>query len=224
MIILELFSGTESISNAFRARGHECYTLDFDKQFNPTYCMDIADFDPYRFIKEHGYPDVIWASPDCTVFSVAAICHNWKKEGEKYTPLRPETKKGMDNIYKILEIISACRPKYWFMENPRGMLRKIFPSLHDNFTIHSRHHHPYEMKTVTYCTYGDSRMKPTDIWSNAYRIWTPRKACHNGNPDCHHERAPRGSKCGTQGIKGAKDRGRIPYELCQEIVEACENG
>lgn len=35
-----------------------------------------------------------------------------------------------------------------------------------------------------------------------------------------HEAAPRGSRTGTQGIKGAKDRGRIPEALFEEIFEA----
>ena len=73
--------------------------------------------------------------------------------------------------------------------------------------------------TVTYCQYGDTRMKPTDIWNNCFN-WRPKPACKNGDP-CH-ERAPRGSRTGTQGIKGYKNRSRIPRELCLEIIKACE--
>jgi hypothetical protein len=43
--------------------------------------------------------------------------------------------------------------------------------------------------------------------------------CKNGNPDCHHERAPRGSRTGTQGLKNAYERGILPTELCQDIVK-----
>ncbi len=73
--------------------------------------------------------------------------------------------------------------------------------------------------TVTYCQYGDKRMKPTDIWTNHPdpQFKPPR---HNGDP-CH-ESAPRGAKTGTQGIKGSKDRARIPYDLCRHIVKICE--
>jgi hypothetical protein len=39
--------------------------------------------------------------------------------------------------------------------------------------------------------------------------------CKNG--DRCHEPAPRGAKAGTQGIYGAKDRGRIPPRLFEEI-------
>jgi len=61
-------------------------------------------------------------------------------------------------------------------------------------------------------------MKPTDIWTNA-DWWTPRPMCRNGAP-CHIA-APRGSKTGTQGIKGYKDRSRIPSELFEEIFNQC---
>lgn len=51
------------------------------------------------------------------------------------------------------------------------------------------------------------RMKPTDLWTNNFN-WIPRSMCKNGDP-CH-EKAPRGSKTGTQGIDGARDRSIIP--------------
>ena len=78
--------------------------------------------------------------------------------------------------------------------------------------------------TVTYCSYGDMRMKPTDIWSNnIYSLfkqdgWYPRDKCHNENPHCSHERAPRGSSTGTQGLCDAYHRSKIPDELCMEIL------
>ena len=68
--------------------------------------------------------------------------------------------------------------------------------------------------TVTYCQYGEDRMKPTDIWSNA-TWWNPRKPCKNGMP-CHTA-APRGSRTGTQGIEDSRDRARIPLELFHEL-------
>lgn len=63
-------------------------------------------------------------------------------------------------------------------------------------------------------------MKPTHIFTN---YPDPQfKYCKNGDP-CH-EAAPRGSRTGTQGINGAKDRSRIPDKLCDYIVELCEEG
>jgi hypothetical protein len=70
--------------------------------------------------------------------------------------------------------------------------------------------------TVTYCQYGDNRQKPTDIWTN-YLEWKPKPPCKRGQP-CHVS-APRGSRTGTQGIKGARDRGRIPPNLFKELFK-----
>jgi hypothetical protein len=46
--------------------------------------------------------------------------------------------------------------------------------------------------------------------------------CFNGNTNCHHQPAPRGSKTGTQGKKGNLERSIIPQELCKHIVDICE--
>jgi hypothetical protein len=34
-----------------------------------------------------------------------------------------------------------------------------------------------------------------------------------------HVAAPRGAKTGTQGIKGAKNRSQVPYELGEELLD-----
>lgn len=73
--------------------------------------------------------------------------------------------------------------------------------------------------TVTYCQYGDNRMKPTDIWTN-HPNPKFKPMCKNGAP-CH-ESAPRGSKTGTQGLKCKIDRSRIPKELCDHIASISE--
>ena len=95
----------------------------------------------------------------------------------------------------------------FFIENPRGMLRKM-PFMQE-----------FKRHTIWYCQYGDDRAKPTDVWTNS-ETWKPRKECKNGNQNCHHQRAPRGSKTGTQGKKGSYDRSIIPSELCKEIMES----
>lgn len=76
---------------------------------------------------------------------------------------------------------------------------------------------PHVRHTVTYCQYGDTRMKPTDIWTNN-KSWTPKPACKNGSP-CHVA-APRGSRTGTQGLKGNYERSVIPKPLCEEVIES----
>lgn len=197
MKLLELFSGTESISKVFRSKGWDCFTVEHNKIFNPSWCGDILNFNT-----KEKY-DVIWASPPCTCFSVASIGSSWVGN---YHPKQVATALGMAYVLKTLEIIKAVKPKYWFIENPRGVLRKM--GFMQELPI--RH-------TVTYCQYGDTRMKPTDIWTNCEE-WKPRPMCKNG--DKCHEPAPRGSRTGTQGLKGNMQRSIIPQELCEEIFNA----
>lgn len=60
MKVLELFCGTKSISNAFAEAGHETYTVDWEKQFNPTLVADIGTLTVPDIIKLcGGSPDVI---------------------------------------------------------------------------------------------------------------------------------------------------------------------
>ncbi len=210
MKILELFAGTRAISQAFAARGHETYSVDWDRKLGGmSLYADIGTLTPRRILDEFGRPDVIWASPDCTTYSVAALGHH--RDG--ITP-KTEYAATCDRINAhVVDLILALWPRYWFVENPRAMMRRM-PFI--KRLCEEGHGTRY---TVTYCHYGERRMKPTDIWTNHPdpQFLPP---CKNGDP-CH-EKAPRGSKTGTQGIKGAKERGRIPALLCEHIVDICE--
>jgi hypothetical protein len=210
MKVLELFAGTRSIGRAFEVRGHEVYSVEWDKSFaDIDLYADIGKLTAEEILRDFGRPDVIWASPDCATYSVAALGHH--RDG--ITP-KTEYARFCDAVNAhVVDLILALRPRYWFVENPRAMMRKmpfIDRLLRDG---HGARH------TVTYCKYGEKRMKPTDIFTNHPN---PRfiPPCKNGNP-CH-ERAPRGSRTGTQGIDGSKDRARIPAALCNHIVEICE--
>ena len=199
MKTLELFCGTKSFSKVAKEYGYETLTLDFDNTFNPDIAKNIMDF----YIQDlNGYrPDIIWASPPCQKFSVASLGRNWNKED--MTPKNDDTKKAMQIVLKTVEIIKDLKPKYFYIENPRAMLRKIGLI-------------PYDYSTVTYCQYGFHYMKPTDIWSNNEEWLKVAKSCKNGMP-CH-ESAPRGSTSGTQGLKNPTERGKIPPDLIKEIL------
>lgn len=208
MKILELFSGTECISEAFRRRGHEAFTIDKDSRFNSSWHIDIANVTAEDILQRFGKPDVIWAAFDCTTFSVAAIYHH-RRQNPLTKSLDPITDyaRYCDMVDQhVLKLIEELDPKLWFIENPRGALRKM------------EWMQPYNRYTTTYCQYGDKRMKPTDFWSNIDPELKP--PCRNGDP-CH-EAAPRGSKSGTQALKGSKERSQYPDALCEHIVDICE--
>lgn len=209
MKVLELFCGTKSISKAFAARGHEVYTVDWEKDFEPTLCADIGTLTKDKIIEMcGGIPDVIWASPDCTTYSVMAISLHRHKEPNGNLRAVTDYAKQCDSINThVVNLIKEIAPRYWFIENPRGGMRKM-----DFMQGLPRY-------TVTYCHYGETRMKPTDIWTNHPNPQF-KPPCKNGDP-CH-EPAPRGSRTGTQKLNGARERSRIPEQLCNHIVDICE--
>ena len=43
--VLDLFSGTGSITTAFRRAGHEVDSLDLDPRFAPTFCTNVLAWD-----------------------------------------------------------------------------------------------------------------------------------------------------------------------------------
>lgn len=212
MKVLELFRGTGNLSNYFRKRGHSTFTVDWDITIEGIdLYADIGNLTAQDIIERFGHPDVIWASPDCTTYSVARI--------GKHRRLNPITKnldpiseyaKFCDEVNQhVLALIEELHPTYWFIENPRGGLRKM------------KYMEGLPRYTVTYCKYGETRMKPTDIWTNHPdpKFIPP---CKNGDP-CH-ERSPRGSRTGTKSIRTALGRAKIPEKLCEHIVDICEEG
>ena len=206
MKVLELFAGSRSIGKVADSLGYEVFSSDLNNFENIDYIIDILDFDinkvPFK-------PDLIWASPPCTSYSIAAISHHRPHN----KPLSDFAVKSDLIVKRTLEIIKELNPEFWYIENPRGMLRK------QSFMK------GIPRTTIWYCTYGDTRAKPTDIWTNNLRSifnpdgWNPKPECHNGNKNCHHEAAPRGSKTGTQGVKGNYNRSIIPKLLCEEILK-----
>ena len=181
MKVLELFAGTRSIGKAFEARGHEVYSVEWDKDFeNIDLYQDISTLTADQVIELcGGRPDVIWASPDCTTYSIAAISHHRQKEESGNLKPVSEYAKFCDQTNKhVLDLIRELQPRYFFIENPRGGLRKM------DFM------QGIPKYTVTYCQYGDTRMKPTDIFTN-YKNPNFKPPCHNR--DSCHDRAPRSS-------------------------------
>ena len=210
MMVLELFSGTRSIGRAFEAHGHDVRSVDYCRDFAADSHADIGCFGVSDALELcGGRPDVIWASPDCTTYSVAALGRHRRKDAATGW-LMPVTEyaKVCDAVNQhLIRLIEALRPQLWFIENPRGGLRKM-PWMQG-----------LPRYTVTYCQYGYRYMKPTDIWTNCQEPGF-KPPCHYGDP-CH-EPAPRGAKTGMQATLSKRDRARIPDGLCEHIVDICE--
>ena len=215
MKILELFAGSRSFGKVAESKGFEVFSVDWTAYEDIDLQIDIEKLkaSDVPFI-----PDVVWASPDCATYSIVAAGKH------RFPDTKPKTEyaEKCDSVnMNVLKLI-----KYWqkenknllyFIENPRGILRKM------SFMQH------LERFSVWYCKYGDSRAKPTDIWTNSLK-WIPRPMCRNYkynkqtgeiiDKHCHHKSARRGARTGTQGQKNSYQRSIIPEQLCQEILDS----
>lgn len=204
MLVFDFFSGTGSSTRAFEDAGDTVIKFELDPYFQSEENVDMFDVDSKTLLEKYGRPDFIWASPPCTAFSVASIGHHWNMDRTPKTELAVTSQRLVAHTRRLIENLE---PRLGFViENPRGMLRKL-PVLED-----------LPRKTVTYCQYGDFRMKPTDLWTNL--DWEPRAMCKNG--DSCHTASPRGSRSSTQGGRSsnkieARARSIVPHELGLEI-------
>lgn len=201
MKILELFSGNGDISKAFKLRGHEVYRIDWSEKVEAELHADVSNLSPSDIIKLCGdVPDVIWASPDCTTYSIATHRHRTLQEG-----LKPKTEYAAQCdvtnrlMWQLLDAMVTLGTKYYFVENPRGRMR------HMDFVKNRTRY------GITYCSYGRPSMKPTDIWTNHP---DPQfiKMCTTKNPPHRH------IDWGSEVKRDYLSRGEMPVELCNHIA------
>lgn len=213
MNVLELFAGSRSIGTNAEKLGCNVFSVDWEKYEGIDLAIDIEFLLPEQipFI-----PDYIHASPDCTTYTIAAISTH-RNGTEPKSDYAKKCDRVNTAMLRLINHFMRLNPALVFtIENPRGMMRKM-PFMQG-----------IPRATVWYCTYGDDRAKPTDIWTNNLRSlfnhygWQPRPECFNGNTNCHHQSAPRGSKTGTQGRKGSYERSKIPDELCIDLIQGAQ--
>ncbi len=217
MKTVELFSGSGSFSRYAKKIGWETYQID-NQEFETTdWVTDLLTTTPEEIIDRiGGKPDIIWASPPCKWFSLNTAHMYWDMNLQpKVNDLqnwfipnsKPPAVQGIQLVKRTERLIRGLDAKYWFVENPVGMLRKL----------------PYMKwapvhQTIDYCQYGDTRKKPTDIWSNVK--WPARRRCRPNI--CNHERT-NGNLGGTRGLANSYERAKIPeglfWELCNWILD-----
>lgn len=217
MKVLDLFSGLGGWSQAFKDRGHEVVTVDNEARFNPTVCNDIMKVHAKPLEMMYGHFDVILASPPCNCFSVMSISRHWNINK---TPKDQATIDSIELVGHTIELILGLHPRFWILENPRGMMRNVLgmPSVTTYFGSWLDKETLDLMKSKS----GEKHfhknyfvLKPTDLWGVL-----PKSV--DWSKPTKWVKASRGARTGTQGVKRAELRALIPYGLSLVVCIACE--
>lgn len=215
--LLELFCGTKSVGNIFKEDGYEVVSLDYNKKFNATHTDDILtwnykQYPPYYF-------DVIWASPDCTTWSIATG-GKYRTKASIYglnNKFQEKATIGNKMILKVIEILNYFQPNYWFIENPKGLLQH-FPPLKEFIEDIGAN-----MNLVYYANYNNWGFpKPTNIWSNL-PLWE-NETCPEMSKDSYimklHNYKGKEKRIYIAYDKGnAEQRSKIPPDLIKRLKQ-----
>jgi hypothetical protein len=210
--LLELFAGKRSIGKAAeKLGGFNVFSVDW-KPFRGVNL--IKDIENLNAADVPFVPDMVWASTDCTTYTVLALSTHRNGVLPK-TQYAAKCDRTNIHLLSLLQHWKEINPELvYFIENPRGKLRSM-PFMQG-----------IDRKTVWYCQYGDQRAKPTDIFTNS-ADWLPRPECFPGNKDCHHIKSP----ASRHTMLNSYDRDNrrsinisiIPEELCTEILLSVKN-
>ena len=206
---LVLFTGTGSVDRSLEEAGFHVDSLDLDPSCNATWTCDVMDWDEWKDMAPGRY-DFIWASPPCTMYSIA--------RSRAKTPRDLESADRV--VQRTLDIIFHLAPLGYLLENPQtGYLRTrdVVVGL------------PY--RDVTYCRYSDGvnhrYRKCTRLWG-VLPTFVPRPICLPSNP-CDLSRETKRHPTVAQRFERTRDTGErmtlnmlysMPKALCDDIAKA----
>lgn len=198
-IFVELFSGSGTVSKVARACGFETVTVDIEPRYKPDICIDILNLRRSQLPRSVA---IVWASPPCTAFSLLQSHRHFTSHRTGYRryyhePTDEAGRSALQVLRATGRLIVMMEPQFYFIENPRGILR------HRPEMVFV----PYR-KTVRYSDYGMEYEKPTDIFTN----------CKYFQP--HTSRRPVGLKHVTD-LPNAHERAIIPAELAKAVIDSC---
>ena len=202
MSVLELFSGSGSIGQAFRSKGWEVVSLDLDVKTDATIHTNILTWD--FSVYPPGFFQVVWASPCCTQYSCART--------SAATPRNLELADSL--VERSLEIIEYFQPRVWFIENPATGLLKTRPFMEGLPWV-----------DLDYCSYSDwGYRKRTRLWTNSGfvgKLCLGKGVCPNMVGNRHRTTAQQGRNKCSDGLYGdhhsTRQLYKLPPNLCLEI-------
>ena len=143
--MLDLFSGTGSVSTVARQLGFQVLTVDADVTRAPDVCVDICHWN-YKN-NQYGSFDWIHMSPPCTEFST--LKRSDQRDLVKANEIAMAARRLLDHFLKL------NRHLVYTVENPSTSLLQHQEAV-QGLPVHE----------TNYCCYGMPYQKPTKIWSN----------------------------------------------------------
>ena len=144
--VIELFSGSADITKALINSGLSAVSVDYDESKKPDIVANVYELTP-EFLKDFSF---IWASPDCTTYSLASHGKHRKSGG---VPVSEYAKQCDENNAHLVNMLIKLDIPF-IIENPRAHLRNM-PFMRSLYRC-----------TVYYSQYGTPYSKPTDFFSN----------------------------------------------------------
>jgi hypothetical protein len=206
-----------------------------DPAFGCDFSDDILTWNPLTELPDGwvGAEDFIYlASPPCESMTVLRIGANWTgpKDDPPHQPKTDAARLGLAILQRTRDLVDIMKPRWFVFENPRAKAR-VLPPFAD-----------LRRTTESYCSWGESFMKPTDLWGGFPPSWVSRGVCdtrttgttevdgvewrvdREGNP-CHVS-APRGSTSGIQGgeVIERKFRGGVVEDMAKHHSKSLERG
>ena len=207
MRLLEIFCGTKSMGKVFEKNDWEVISIDIEKKWKPTICIDVLEWNYKTFDK--NYFNHIHFSPPCIYMSQLqqSWYNRYKGRGDnKYLFTekihREQLEESDKLLHKINEIIDYFDNITFTIENP----------YHTKFNnITKRNILNYDYVVCDYCMYDYPIKKPTVFYNN-FNLKLNR--CDKSHTHTKWEKF-----CGG-GNSILDERYRLPEKLCEHIYNS----
>lgn len=176
---VELFCGDQKpFSSIARSLGYATFTVDQDPASQAD--LVVASL-PVSSSEIPQAPLIVWASPpDSSTFTNRAC---WENDGSFY-PLTHEAEIAIGIIRNTISAITALKPKWWFLESPKSLLRSmpLFAGFNRGYPSRNR-------LTIKHNEFGGKNAAESDVWTNAY-WWIPRPGSGSSERESADRRVP----------------------------------
>mmetsp|Transcript_32826 Transcript_32826/g.62709 ORF Transcript_32826/g.62709 Transcript_32826/m.62709 type:complete len:430 (-) Transcript_32826:209-1498(-) len=205
---LEIFSGCSLLSTLCKRKGMNVMSIDTDMDSNATIKADFSSNYVQHLLSSQTF-DFVHASPVCSTYSLMAGGKH--RNHANYNRTR-ESHEGDAMLMKLYFFLAKALKKTDGMttvtiENPRAWMRhgNIMKELFEKELGFKRF-------TINYCQFGRGDMKPTNIWTNDWKLGNILETI-GGKCDCSlpHEDSVR--RTGNKVNFAA-----LPLKLCQIIT------